>query len=600
MNYRIYILLIVFTMTFQSLRSESVASGTCGKDINGNIIWELTNDSLLIITGGGPMQEYDYRNNPAPWRKYNMNITGVVVSEGVTSIGDYAFADLKMLRTIKLPETIVSVGKCGLALCVRIKNITIPNSVKYIGDGAFSECVNLQNIVIPNSVEIVGNGTFAYCKNLKVIKIGCAVKSLGNDCFAFCEQLANVDIPNSVHHVGKRLYDSCTNLQSVEFGDSVTCIGDSTFIYCPNLKRVKLGDSVKHIGKDSFCGCSKLESFTWPKHLTYIGDGAFMGCSALESVYIPKSLKSSLHHALPNTKITVEEGNTRYRSIDNVLYTYNIDTLIFCARQKRGKVEIPGTVRYICDNAFYNCRKITDIILPNSLKTIEAFAFYGCEKLHRISIPNSVQRIEVEAFSNCYNLKKVEIGRSVSNMISFASIGPFSSCRKLMNIIVNPDNVNYVVQDGILYDGALETIIYSTKKIEEVYIPETVKFINCSAFDYCRKIRRVNIPESVECIYEYAFSGCHNLRRIVLPSNIIVGQYAFRNCNKLKDIVLNSKDLNRVSSILYSGIKFGQCKFFVPAGTSELYKQFSFNWRSEKQGYREIMWKDFGEIVECP
>lgn len=78
----------------------------------------------------------------------------VVIPDGITSIGDYAFSAGS------------SSGEGGSSKYKCIKSITIPNSVTSIGNYAFSGCSSLESITIPNSVTSIGNYAFSGCTNL--------------------------------------------------------------------------------------------------------------------------------------------------------------------------------------------------------------------------------------------------------------------------------------------------------------------------------------------------------------------------------------------------------------------------------------------------
>lgn len=99
----------------------------------------------------------------ATWFNKYDSIKNIVIEEGVTSIGNWAFSD-----------------------CTSLTNVTIPNSITYIGRSAFSDCYSLTNIKIPSNVTKVGNGAFGGCKSLKKIyykrgtKIDLEALTLGN------------------------------------------------------------------------------------------------------------------------------------------------------------------------------------------------------------------------------------------------------------------------------------------------------------------------------------------------------------------------------------------------------------------------------------
>lgn len=215
--------------------NESTTSGTCGD----NITWEYDGDSTLTISGKGDMFNYSSTDD-VPWYDFRSEIENVIISDGVTSIGWYAFFG-----------------------CSKLYSVTIPNSVTNIESYTFYDCPNLDSITIPS----------------KVTKIG-------NEAFEFCEGLRTITIPDSVVSIGSGIFRGCTSLTQVNISDSITTISSSAFNGCSSLKSVTLPDSVISIESSAFDGCSSLKSVIIPDCVTSIGVRAFGGCSSLTSISI--------------------------------------------------------------------------------------------------------------------------------------------------------------------------------------------------------------------------------------------------------------------------------------------------------------------------
>ena len=123
-------------VTEGSVGASSGATGSCR--------WSLDDEGNLTISGNGAMRDYNsiynYSNDKyittAPW---GANIKTVVIEDGVTSIGSYAFYN-----------------------CTGLTSVTIPNSVTSIGNSAFSGCSGLTSVTIPNSVTSIGERAFGY------------------------------------------------------------------------------------------------------------------------------------------------------------------------------------------------------------------------------------------------------------------------------------------------------------------------------------------------------------------------------------------------------------------------------------------------------
>ena len=133
--------------------AESVAptSGTCGE----NLKWELDNGTLTI-DGTGRMYDFFFENY-APWYSDTYSIKKVVIKQGVTSIGDWAFYLCDNLTSITIPSSVTSIGNYAFKECSSLTSITIPSGVTSIEDGVFCECSSLTSITIPSGVTSIGS-----------------------------------------------------------------------------------------------------------------------------------------------------------------------------------------------------------------------------------------------------------------------------------------------------------------------------------------------------------------------------------------------------------------------------------------------------------
>ncbi len=231
-------------------------SGTCG----ASLTWDYNlQNKTLTISGTGEMDDYDAKS---PWDGYKTDIQKVVIENGVTSIGAYAFNYCKSLTDITIPDGVKSIGDDAFRECSFLTSIRIPDGVTSIGDSAFYDCGSLTNITIPNGVTSIGDSAFYYCSSL-----------------------TSVTIPNSVTTIVYGVFYGCSSLTSITVGNSVTTIGDSAFCNCSSLTSVTIPNSVTSIGDYAFCNCSSLTSVTIPNSVTTIGEYAFWS-TGLTSVYI--------------------------------------------------------------------------------------------------------------------------------------------------------------------------------------------------------------------------------------------------------------------------------------------------------------------------
>ena len=145
------------------------ASFVCGD----NLVWSLDENGTLTISGSGEMYDYTYPYSypavVAPWFADSSFINRIVISEDVTTIGDYAFFGLWKVTDIEWSNKIISIGEGAFRSCSGLSDITIPDSVIDVKAQSFIYCNGLTSVTIPNSVETIGYETFYDCYSLENI-----------------------------------------------------------------------------------------------------------------------------------------------------------------------------------------------------------------------------------------------------------------------------------------------------------------------------------------------------------------------------------------------------------------------------------------------
>ena len=268
---------------------------------NAEIRWELSEDGTLTISGTDmPDYRFFYDTNTglgqttAPWYSEREKIKKIVIEDGVTSIGEYAFDGCDSLTTITIPNSVTSIGDYAFDGCSGLTSITIPNSVTSIGDMAFKGCESLTSVTIPNSVTSIERYAFSDCSGLTsiIVEEGNAKYDSRDNCNAIIETKSNTlirgcmntIIPNSVTSIGGSAFFGCDSLTSITIPNSVTSIGRYAFFSCVKLESITIPNSVTRIGAGAFEKCTGLTSITIPDSVTSIGDYAFYGCGDLTSI----------------------------------------------------------------------------------------------------------------------------------------------------------------------------------------------------------------------------------------------------------------------------------------------------------------------------
>ena len=619
--------LLVGGLVGRAEAADIVASGGCGT----NLTWTLDSEGTLTISGSGNMYDYDYTGHfgkLAPWKSQSDSIHAIVIEQGVTSIGSYAFYGCSSLTSITIPDSVASIGNSAFRSCSGLTSITIPDGVTSIGSYAFHNCRSLTSITIPDNVTSIGSDAFYGCSNLTGIWVG-----EGNLNYFSDEKgvLYNKEktklmqcpgglsgtyaIPDSVTRIGNSAFSGCSSLTSITIPDGVTSIGSDAFYGCSSLTSITIPDSVARIGDYAFYGCSSLTSITIPDSVTRIGDYAFSGCSSL-------------------TGIWVGEGNLNYSSDEKgVLYSKKKTVLIQCPGGLSGTYAIPDSVTSIGDWAFSGCSSLTSITIPDSVTSIGDWAFHGCSSLASIFFNGDAPTIATDAFSGVnafafypaenttWGSKKHNYGGTLywREMDPSKEIVASGICGENMMWQLSKDGVLSIKGSGTLTDFSLwesyqpmiqevsfaaaievptipagsfngyrllRTItlpdsvtsigygaFFGCSSLTSITIPNSVTSIEDDAFSCCSSLTSITIPDGVTSIEDRAFSGCSSLTSITIPDSVTsIGDSAFSDCSSLTGIWVGEGNLNYSSDekgVLYSKKKtvLIQC----PGGLSGTY-----------------------------
>ena len=534
------------------------------------------------------------------------SLKNIELPDGVTSIGEYAFYDCRSLKDLKLPDGLTSIGKAAFFRCRNLAGLKLPDGVTSIADCTFSGCTSLKAMELPDGLTDIGYGAFQDCSSLSDIEIPSGVTKIGDSAFYGCGSLTSINIPDGVTKIGFETFLGCNNLKSINIPDGVWKIGTSAFYGCSSLTGIELPDGLTDIGEYAFSAsglmsiripatvtsihfaferCDRLTnisvdeananyssadgvlfdkgktmlirypggktgSYQVPGGVANIGESAFSDCRGLTDIELPDGIVSvgadAFHGCRNLSKISVDETNKYYSSVDGVLFDKDQTKLICCPETKTGQYRVPDGVTKICDGAFDSCTGLTSIEIGAGVTEIEADAFVGCKCLLNISVdeaneyysslegvlfnkdkteliccpgaktgqyrlPDEVTDINVNAFEGCNSLTGIEIGSEVTGLWG----AMFDSCDNLSEISVDEENANYSSLDGVLFDKDKTTLFYYPKgKTGHYQIPAEVTAIYANAFYNCDRLKRVEIPGGVTTIDYYAIWNCKNLKII--------------------------------------------------------------------------------------
>ena len=468
------------------------------------------------------------------------NMTGVVIPESITNIGNGAFYNCKGLTTITIPSHVTEIGEAAFYKCTNLKSIELPEGVISIGKLAFCECASLSKISIPSSVTSIGENAFEDCSSLTDISFPRGVKNLAleNGAFYKCTGLKNFTIPEGVKSIGTGAFASCTNLESVTIPKGVTECGNGIFLYCTSLKTVVCASNPGNA--TCFDKCTALTNVTFTDDVTVIPGATFQGCSGLKSIKIPSSVTSIGDLAFSGctslTEITLPDGLEK------------IDKQAFWKCSSLKSIVIPSTVKEIGSSAFRYCDALTAIYIDLDSWCRMSFEFGSVAKedwykvlyLDRIKatditnlvIPEGITKLKDNLFVSWANLKSVTFP---SSMTDFSSVN-FSDCNALSAINIQDLkawlNTNFGGSGNPL--AKAKHLFVKGKEVTDLVIPEGISAINDYAFYGCEGLTSVTIPQGVTSIGSNAFYKCTGLTNVTIPQSVTsIGTHAFDGCTGL-------------------------------------------------------------------
>ena len=464
----------------------NAASGTCGEGLT----WTL-NDGMLTISGNGAIPDYSYSSH-APW--YDGEITSIVIEDGVTRIGAWAF-DHASAESISIATTVTSIGDYALRYNSSLQSIDIPSEVTEIGAYAFESCTALQTVTLSDSLT-----------------------SMGPSALYNCSSLQSIVIPDGVTSLSSNLFNECTSLASVTLSNNVTTIWNNTFAYCNGLNHV----FYKGLPSD------------WANVTVNEGN---------------TKLLTALRHYVYNDNLswTLQEGVLTISGA-GAMPTFSSDApwsgLDFTS------VVIEDGITSISSRAFRGASGMQEISIAYSVTKIDAFAFQSCSALTEITLPDSITTVGANAFVGCTSLTQVTFGAGVS---SFGDM-LFNGCRALKNIFCSENNASYVSVEGVLFNQAQTALVLFPTGYSGGYrIPDGTVTIRGYAFYSVPELTELIIPEGVTRIEMMAIYGCNGLTELTLPASLRnLDSFSITGCTGLTEVTIH-EGLTNIQSGAFTG-----------------------------------------------
>ncbi|MBR2341009.1 MAG: leucine-rich repeat protein [Clostridia bacterium] len=464
-------------------------------------------------------------------------------------------------------------------------SITMPDTIQLVErDTAFKLCDNLQEI---NVYHVDGNNTAVYSSVDGVLLVKDLIGGQTQLAYYPLGKAGTYQIPEGVTEIPLNLFRE-SKITEVVIPTSVAIIRESAFRDCKNLTKVTFeenGTDTLTIEEGAFNNCTSLTEITLPSRLSEITLDEetrtitlFNGCEALQY-------------------INVERGSAYYSSVEGVLTNADKDVLLYCPAARTGSYTIPEGIVEVGERAFYNCSRLSEIIVPGYVEVVGDYAFYGCSGAAKIvftsgAIGNMELTVGDYAFAEMTNLREVRFEEG--SQVTTLGESVFANATGL-RVFEIPATMTYIGDKAFDNASALKTITFAKNgadltfgnyvfndctALEVVELPSTVVKLNLGVFDGCVNISRVEVdeeneyykdidgvvlskdgkellffpkgrmtqewkdnpsmvkeyvlPVGVESISDGAFKGTMYVEKMVIPNTVTyLGKGAFANCLEL-------------------------------------------------------------------
>ena len=595
---------------------------------------------------------FDNSSNPLNYA-YHLFLKGeeihdLVIPEGVTSIGNYAFYNCKGLTSVSIPNSVTSIGYCAFDGCDNLESSPIPERISkriihvekagslysLISGGIYQ----IENLTLTGEIngsdlslirEMAGKATgirqfgisswdeFADTHgNLSVLDMsGVKIVSGGGylfldggvdqgdawvelvqddvipaGLFCGCKKLTSISIPSGLKNIGSEAFDGTGWYENQP--DGLVYIGNVLYKYkgeMPDNTHLTIKDGTVGIANAAFYGQSSLSSITIPKSMKYIGVSDFQVSEYVHSPFYSMQGKPGLSNS------DVFTGCSGLASVKIS------DLSSWLSIEFDDNSSNPLSYAH---HLYLNEDELTELIIPNNIKSINNFVFTGCSGLTSVTIPAGVTAIGYSAFYSCIGLSSINIPSSVTSI----GYSAFGRCYNLTSIIVESDNPNYDSRNNCnaiiekssntLITGCNNTIIpngvtaigssafWDCSGLASITIPAGVTAIGSSAFYGCSGLSSITIPAGVTAIEYYTFNGCSGLTSVNIPNSVTyISTSAFSGCIGLTSIISEIENPFNITSNVFMEVH-SDARLIVPKGTKAKYQA--------TEG-----WNQFTNIVEA-
>ena len=197
--------------------------------VDGNVTWDYDPETkTLTFSGNGDIEDHiddfdyepdDWHIHSAPWSDCYNEAKTLVIEEGVTGVGLWAFRGFSALKNVSLPSSLTKIDTYAFEACTSLEEITIPANVKTFGFACFAGCSALRKVEFLGAPDSIGYSMFISCTSLEEITIPEGVQTIGTDAFWNCTSLKTVTLPKGIRLIYAGAF-SPSSIKDVYYGGS--------------------------------------------------------------------------------------------------------------------------------------------------------------------------------------------------------------------------------------------------------------------------------------------------------------------------------------------------------------------------------------------
>lgn len=286
----------------------------------GDVYYFLDGKNLTAsVTYGGeqfaPTPEYDGHDVVIPSTIEYDNKTFTV-----TQIGNEAFQNCELMKSIKLPETLISINENAFYYCKALKEIIVPQSVRRIEHDAMPYCDALEVVELPDEMEYIGPYAFYNDAKVKRITIPRGLSKLEEGSYAGLASITELEIPDGISTIGNGALSDLWSLKELVLPSSVVELEEYAISFCLNLEKITLSENLKVLPMGAFSSCG-IRELVIPGNIRELGKSAFFNCNNLEKLTVQAGVEimsESSFGLCENLKEVIFEDSDNPIILDNL------------------------------------------------------------------------------------------------------------------------------------------------------------------------------------------------------------------------------------------------------------------------------------------